>query len=172
MRNKPPSEDVSVPAATTASPPRRKHTAAAAPQIAPVVPPERTETFGDRLRKYRQERGLSLSELASDASVSKGYLSSLENNDHDRRPSAEIMYALASALGVTMSDLMGRKLLPAASPTVPDSLRQFAAEADLSEADLSMLAFIQFRGEQPRTVARWRYIYDSIRNSAQMDEGR
>jgi transcriptional regulator with XRE-family HTH domain len=128
-----------------------------------------TTTFGQRLRRYRRDRDLSLSELADAANVSKGYLSSLENNDQERRPSAEVMYALAEALGVTMSDLMGRKLLPAAMPSVPESLAQFAEEANLSEADLSMLAFIQFRGEQPRTVARWRFIYESIRNSAQMD---
>jgi hypothetical protein len=79
------------------------------------------------------------------------------------------MYSLAQALGVTMSDLMGRKLLSAASPNVPPSLAQLAEEEHLNEADVSMLASIQFRGEQPRTVARWRFIYDSIRNSTRMD---
>jgi transcriptional regulator with XRE-family HTH domain len=133
----------------------------------------RPETLGERIRLYRQERGMTLSQLAIDAKVSKGYLSSLEHNHNERRPSAEIMYALAEALGVTMSDLMGRKLLPGAVPSaVPESLREFASEADLSEADLAMLASIQFRGEQPRSAARWRYIYESIRNSAQMDSPR
>lgn len=48
-----------------------------------------------------------------------------------------------------MSDLMGRKLLPA-TPQVPYSLHEFADEEELPEADLYMLASIQFRGEQPR----------------------
>jgi hypothetical protein len=68
-----------------------------------------------------------------------------------------------------MSDLMGRRLLSAAAPDVPPSLAEFANDAQLNEADIAMLASIQFRGEQPRTPARWRYIYESIRNSKQMD---
>jgi transcriptional regulator with XRE-family HTH domain len=129
------------------------------------------ETVGHRLRNYRIERGISLTALAQAAGLSKGYLSSLESDEHQRRPSAEVLYALAQQLGVTMSDLMGRKLLSAASPEVPDSLARFAAEAHLNEADIAMLASIRFRGEQPRSPERWRYIYDSIRNSAQMDKG-
>jgi transcriptional regulator with XRE-family HTH domain len=125
--------------------------------------------FGARLRKYREESGLSLSALAERTELSKGYLSSLENNHEPRRPSAEVLYTLAKTLGVTMSDLMGRQLLPAASPDVPTSLADFAAEEGLNQADISMLASIQFRGEQPRTPERWRYIYQSIRNSIQMD---
>jgi transcriptional regulator with XRE-family HTH domain len=126
---------------------------------------------GARLRAYREQRRLSLTALADETGLSKGYLSSLESNHHPRRPSAEVLYRLAQVLGVTMSDLMGRRLLPAAAPSnVPESLAEFAAEAQLNEADISMLASIQFRGEQPRNPARWRFIYDSIRNSTQMDD--
>jgi hypothetical protein len=60
-----------------------------------------------------------------------------------------------------MSDLMGGKLLPAATLQVPYSLHEFAEEEEeeeeeeeLSEADLYMLASIQFRGEQPRIKER------------------
>lgn len=126
--------------------------------------------FGARLRTYREESGLSLSSLAERTKLSKGYLSSLENNHEPRRPSAEVLYQLAQALGVTMSDLMGRQLLSAASSNVPASLADFAKQERLNQADISMLASIQFRGEQPRTAERWRYIYQSIRNSIQMDE--
>lgn len=131
--------------------------------------PQPPSEFGARLRTYREERGLSLSSLAERTKLSKGYLSSLENNHEPRRPSAEVLYALAQALGVTMSDLMGRHLLPAASPHVPASLEEFAEQEGLNQADISMLASIQFRGEQPKTAERWRYIYQSIRNSIQMD---
>jgi transcriptional regulator with XRE-family HTH domain len=134
-------------------------------------PAETPSAFGTRLRTYREQRGLTLTQLSEETGHSKGYLSSLENNHQERRPSAEVLYTLAQALGVTMSDLMGRKLLPAAQPNdVPESLKTFAEEAELNEADLHMLASIQFRGEQPRTVDRWRFIYNSIRTSRQMDE--
>jgi transcriptional regulator with XRE-family HTH domain len=126
--------------------------------------------FGTRLRKYREERGLTLSGLAAESGLSKGYISSLENNHEARRPSGDVMYRLAQALGVTMADLLGRQLLPAASPTIPESLATFAKEEGLNQADVAMLASIKFRGEQPKTPDRWRYIYQSIRNSIQMDK--
>lgn len=124
---------------------------------------------GDQIRRFREERGLNLSQLAAEAGVSKGYLWSLENDQDARRPSADTLYAVAKALGVTMSDLMGRKLLPAATPQVPDSLREFADEEGLPQADLHMLASIQFRGEQPQTKERWRYIYTAIATSRAID---
>ncbi len=125
--------------------------------------------IGDHIRRFREERGLSLSQLAADAGVSKGYLWNLENAQDARRPSADTLYAIAKALGVTMSDLMGRKLLPAAAPQVPDSLHEFADEEGLPQADLYMLASIRFRGEQPRTKERWRYIYTAISTSRAID---
>jgi len=128
--------------------------------------------MGGRIRRYRQDREMSLSQLAEQAGVSKGYLSALENGPDDartRRPSAETLYAIAETLGVTMSDLLGRKLLSAASTEVPESLRKFAQEENLPEADVRMLSAIQFRGEPPRTAERWRYIYTAIRTSAAID---
>ena len=68
-------------------------------------------SVGDRIRRFRQERGLNLSRLAEQAGVSKGYLWALENDPGTRRPSAETLYAVAQALGVTMADLMGREVL-------------------------------------------------------------
>jgi transcriptional regulator with XRE-family HTH domain len=116
---------------------------------------------------------MTLSQLAEEAGVSKGYLSALENEDSNsqsRRPSAETLYAIAKALGVTMSDLLGRRILPAASAEIPPSLREFADLDDVPEADVRMLSTIQFRGEAPRTVNRWRYIYTAIRTSEAVDE--
>jgi transcriptional regulator with XRE-family HTH domain len=124
--------------------------------------------FGDRIRTYREQRRLSLSQLAEQAQVSKGYLWALENAE-DRRPSAETLYAIAEALGVTMADLMGRRLLSEPVKDVPRSLREFADDEGLPEADVQMLASIQFRGDQPRTKERWRYIYTAIRTSTDLD---
>ena len=127
-------------------------------------------TVGSRMRRFREERGMSLSQLGEKAGISKGYLSSLENEPSARRPSAETLYAVADVLGVTIADLLGRPLLSRAAIEVPDSLRKFAAEARLPQADVQMLASIQFRGERPRTKERWRYIYTAIRTSEVLDE--
>jgi transcriptional regulator with XRE-family HTH domain len=124
---------------------------------------------GARIKSFREQQGLSLSRLAEKAKVSKGYLWSLENKPDSRRPSAETLYAIADALGVTMADLMGRRLLSEAEPDVPLSLREFADEAGLPETDVEMLATIQFRGDRPQTKDRWRYIYTAIRTSTDLD---
>lgn len=144
------------------------------------MPPDKPATsgpasrlsVGDRIRRFREERGLSLSQFAEHAGVSKGYLWALENDPGARRPSAETLYAVAQALGVTIADLMGREVLAASAGNIPDSLREFAEEEGLPETDVQMLASIQFRGEHPRTKERWRYIYTAISTSAAIDEPR
>jgi transcriptional regulator with XRE-family HTH domain len=127
------------------------------------------QTVGSRIRRFRLDRELTLSQLATRASVSKSYLWNLENQKTSTRPSAETIYAVASALGVTMADLLGRQLLSTPAPEAPESLLEFAAEAKLPATDIQMLASIQFRGDRPQTKERWRYIYDAIRTSGQLD---
>lgn len=128
--------------------------------------------IGARIRRFRDDAGLTLSALAAKAGVSKGYLHRLESDTADVRPSGRTLYALAEALGVTMSDLLGRKLLTPAQADVPMALREFADEAGLPEADVLMLASIEFRGEAPRTKERWRYIYNAIETSRGLDRPR
>lgn len=127
------------------------------------------EGIGTRIRRFRDDAGLSLTALAAKAGVSKGYLHRLEAGGSDARPSGKTLYALAEALGVTMSDLLGRKLLGPAQPDIPSELREFAEEVGLPEADILMLASIEFRGEPPKTKRRWEYIYNAIETSRAMD---
>ncbi len=127
-------------------------------------------TVGSNIRRFRKEANLSLNQLAEKADVSKGYLSALENDSSPRRPSGEILYAIAEALGVTMSDLMGRRLLTTQGSDVPDELRAFAEAEGLPQSDVEMLASIQFRGERPKTQKRWAYIYEAIRMSSDYDK--
>lgn len=128
------------------------------------------EPIGLRIKRYRTERGMTATELANAAGVSKSYLSALEKGDGtQRRPSAKTLYALASAMGVAMSDLLGRPIITQIPSERPQSLLQFARQRNLPEADIDMLAGIRFRGEEPKTADRWSFIYDAIRNSASMD---
>ena len=128
------------------------------------------EPIGLRIKRFRQESGMNATELAHAAGVSKSYLSALEKGDStQRRPSAKTLYSLASAMGVAMSDLLGRPIITQATTDRPESLMEFAHGRGLPEADIEMLASIRFRGEQPKTAERWSFIYDAIRNSAGMD---
>jgi transcriptional regulator with XRE-family HTH domain len=132
------------------------------------VPIERPPgDIGARIHRYREETGLSLSELASRAGVSKGYLWALENEESPerRRPSGNSLFRIASALGVTIADLLNTS---SASDNfeVPESLRAFAEEEGLPESDVAMLARIEFRGEQPSSAEGWRFLYNAIKYSA------
>lgn len=132
---------------------------------------KREPQIGVRIRRYRQDRGMSLNQLAERSGISKGYLWNLENTETSTRPSAQTVYAIADALDVTMADLLGRK--PAVQPgthDVPDSLREFADERGLPESDVQMLASIRFRGEQPTSKQRWAFIYEAIRGSQHLDQ--
>jgi transcriptional regulator with XRE-family HTH domain len=129
--------------------------------------------IGKRIRAFRQEKEMSAAQLAKAAGISRSYLSELENGaGNHSRPSAKVLYALGKALGVSMSDLLGRPLIVESENTPSPSLLQFAEQDGLAQADIEMLASIKFRGEAPRTPDRWRFIYQAIRNSSAMDRRR
>ena len=129
------------------------------------------ESIGERIKRYRKDRDMSATQLATRAGISKSYLSELENpKDGTKQPSADKLYLIADALGVAMSDLLGRRIITAPPTRRPDSLGAFMkAHPEVPEADIEMLSRIQFRGEPPRSLERWEFIYQAIRNSEAMD---
>jgi transcriptional regulator with XRE-family HTH domain len=130
----------------------------------------RKRTIGQRIQHYRKDAGLTLSQLAEAAQVSKSYLSELESDTEGSiRPSADVLYRLGKALGVAMSDLLGRDIIIDREYKPSPSLLKFANQAKLPEGDIKMLAQIHFRGEQPSTPERWSFIYQAIKSSAAMD---
>ena len=60
--------------------------------------------MGDRLREYRQERGLSLRALAERLGVSPSLISQVETGR--AKPSVSTLYAIASELGISLDDLL------------------------------------------------------------------
>lgn len=133
------------------------------------MPPKPT-AVGARIRRFREEKDISLNALAAETKISKSYLWSLENDPTATRPSGDTLYKIAQALGVTMSALLGRRLLTESSTAVPKGLQELADELSLPESDVRMLATIQFRGDRPQTKERWRYIYNAIRTSKDIDK--
>lgn len=61
--------------------------------------------FGERLRRLRTERGLTLAELAASTGMSTSTMSRLENDQ--RRPTLEALLAIARAHRVSLDDLVG-----------------------------------------------------------------
>lgn len=119
--------------------------------------------LADRIRDVRKAAGLTLDQLASAAGVSKTYLWELENDKAGiKKPSAEVLLKIADALATTLSDLLdlpsirvGRTRLD-----VSPSLGEFRDRMEklgtpLTDAEVSDLAAMRFRGGQPRTADDW-----------------
>ena len=99
--------------------------------------------FGAALRLLRVDAGISLRGLADRIGVSSAYLSRVENG-HDAPPTADRLVALAEAIGVPVSLLVG--LTDRVSPTIADyrarvpaanALFHAIAQRDLTTAQLA-----------------------------------
>lgn len=123
--------------------------------------------LSDQIRKRRIEQGLNLTELAHRSQVSKGYLSQLENNRVGLRPSADILYRIAFALGTSLGELLEKQIEQVGDEMtdIPAALREFALSERLSEQDIKMLARIVYRGRQPARAEDWKFLYEAIRRS-------
>ncbi len=128
--------------------------------------------LSDQIRKRRLEKNLSLTELAHRARVSKGYLSQLESSPDGPRPSADILYRIAFALGTSVGELLEKKIVQTNDELtdIPEELRQFAFAEQLPEADVRMLAQIKYRGKRPSKVEDWKFLYESIKRSVPQDK--
>lgn len=132
--------------------------------------PDEMRRVGDRIRREREKARLSLAQLADAAGLSKAYVLKVETGGTN--PSLGVLGQIAGALDITVADLVGGPTVwfDVADAEIPASLHAFADEADLTSAEVRMLASIRWRqGEEPRTAERWRYIYDSLRLSRSMD---
>lgn len=76
--------------------------------------PARAQAFSDRLKHLRNMRGLTQEELANRAGISRSRLQLLEWNRRDTRskdgpanPTLDVVWQLADALEVSVSDLLG-----------------------------------------------------------------
>lgn len=61
--------------------------------------------IGQRIKEYRMQKKLSLSELADRAGVAKSYLSSIERNLQSN-PSIQFLEKVSSVLGVSVNTLL------------------------------------------------------------------
>jgi transcriptional regulator with XRE-family HTH domain len=125
--------------------------------------------LADQIRKYRTEQRLSLSELARRSKISKGYLCQLEKKPFGPRPSADILYRIAFALGISIGTLLEKQIaqINEELTDVPEGLRQFAYAEQLTEEEIRMLARIEYRGHRPRTTDDWKFLYEAIKRSTQ-----
>jgi transcriptional regulator with XRE-family HTH domain len=123
--------------------------------------------LAENLRKLREEKGLSLDQVAKKAEISKAYLWELERDTQGaKKPSAVVLMQIAKALSTTLADLLslpsvqtteGSREIPASLAELRDRLKGQGNE--LSESDLQDLARTRFRGSQPKTADEWHQLY-------------
>ncbi|MFJ5716200.1 helix-turn-helix domain-containing protein [Neobacillus sp. NPDC093127] len=65
--------------------------------------------IGDRVKKFRSEKKMSLSELAEQAGVAKSYLSSLERN-LQKNPSIQFLEKIAAVLNLPVEHLIHEQI--------------------------------------------------------------
>ena len=124
-------------------------------------------SLAERLRSCREAVGLSLDELATNAKISKTYLWELEKDAAgEKKPSADVLLRIASALSVTIADLLALPSVQVDADAVElsASLSEFRdrmakLNTPLSPQDLRDLAVMKFRGGQPQSADQWHQLY-------------
>jgi transcriptional regulator with XRE-family HTH domain len=89
--------------------------------------------LGDRIKKYRTSKRLSLQELADMIGASKAHIWELETG-RARNPSLDLITKLASCFGVGVADLVGEN--PNAPGEKPELVAMFRDLKGLNEKDL------------------------------------
>lgn len=125
--------------------------------------------LGSNVRFLRQGRGWSLADLSNASGVGKAYISDLENGEAGK-PNIQYVFSIGRALDVTLD-----RLLEGAVPTdvpskstnqvteLPPGLADFKKEKSLSDEEVQMLAQVNFRGNRPKDVDGWRFLYQTIK---------
>ena len=129
--------------------------------------------LAEQIRKHRLAKGLSMAELARRSKISKAYLGQIEKGVNGAHPSADVLYRIAFALGVSAGELLEKKIedIDAEITEIPEELRKFALEEQLSDEEIKLLARIELQGHRPLTVKDWSYLYESIKRSLWLKEG-
>ena len=124
--------------------------------------------LGHQIRFRRNGKGWSLADLARESGLSKAYISDLENATAGK-PNIQYIYAVAVALGVTLSELLEESGARAevnrtrrGRSDLPSGLRDLQLELNLSDDDVEKLAQVSFRGRRPRDKEGWRYLIETL----------
>lgn len=122
----------------------------------------RGEALAEKVREARARNGWSLGDVAQRSGLSRAYVHALERG-RAKRPGAEALRRLEDVLGPLGTGREDR------DPSVPAALARVADERNIPPSEVTILAGLRVRGRQPTTEHRWRFIYDAIVASEQLD---
>lgn len=107
-------------------------------------------TLGFKVKQLRQERGLSLSDLAQKTNISVSYLNEIEKGK--KYPQAEKIAALAEALGVSYDWLVSLKLHKKLSPLSNLLQSNFLSDFPLEVFGIEPAQFIEILANAPDKI--------------------
>lgn len=104
--------------------------------------------IGQKIKQYRLQKKMSLSELANKAGVAKSYLSSIERN-LQTNPSVQFLEKIAAVLGITVNDLLDDGTSGKELDSEWAKLVQEAMESGISKEEFrEFLEFQQWKRQQ------------------------
>ncbi|TKD70819.1 helix-turn-helix domain-containing protein [Pseudalkalibacillus hwajinpoensis] len=110
--------------------------------------------IGDNLKRYRKARGISLTQLAERANVSKSYLNSLERNIK-ANPSINLIKRIAKELNTDIYSILGTDETNGAERYKDGGWGEFIEEAERAGIEgehlsdyKELISFIKWKKEQ------------------------
>ncbi len=125
--------------------------------------------IGERIRARRQSLGWTLDRLATEASVSKSFLSDLENGKR-KTAGGDYLNNIAGALGMSVDHLLtgNSPSLPESDIQIPARLAEVAKAENLSfQKTIQLLKMGQpahFRNENGTDSFDWKAFYEAVRD--------
>lgn len=106
--------------------------------------------IGEKIKNLRENKKMSISELAEKAGVAKSYLSSIERNIQSN-PSIQFMEKISQVLGVSVNELLGERSMESMDQLDGEWLEivQEAMNSGVSKQDFKeYLAFNKWKNKQ------------------------
>lgn len=130
------------------------------------------ETVGDRIRKLRQDKRLTLDQLSERTGISKGFLSDAENGN--RNVSSQNLLKIANELNASLDYLLRGTDAAPPNPeplSIPPELTEAARDLNLSftqteallAAHRSIIARRSNDGLRTPTVQDWKEMFETLK---------
>lgn len=117
-------------------------------------------SFGYTLKRFREERGLSLRELGKLSGMDYAYIHRLEKG-RKTAPSEDTVATLARTLKLDSRKTRMLRFLAGRDPR-PELIEVFLEDYERPLEDFESLAQMSFRGKRPETKEEWRAWADRL----------
>lgn len=118
--------------------------------------------IGNRLRKIRKDKGLTLKEVSKEIGISLPFLSDVERGDAN--PSINTLEKLAAFYEMQVAELLINVENTQVEKIFPAELLELQKSEGLSDDWMNTLVSVQYRGNQPKTKEEWQLLYLNLKS--------